>query len=393
MPRVSPALIAISLTVAGVASASEAPLQPLPREKLAAMSPLLEHGEVALLESKQDGEMRQVTVVSLVAAPPDRVRAVLLAPEHWKEWVRNLRCPRVTHQKDGAVDCDCDIDLRLVSLTAANHIKQLPDGDLAVAALSPSDPSSYRWQFVPVPGGTVMAQYGYTDVLHANSFIQRLVHATPGLEHGLALALQLFFVHVVKSGAERQAHEAGFKPMAEPAPKAPGFHFLLERGRVAVVRSTPEGRLADISLIDTVHAPLAKVMGVIEKPGDYRDIIDGVKQSYEVKRSPGELIFQLELDLSIFSWSGRFAMRRAGNAVDEQGLAGDLYGAHYRWDLTPRGADATQVVFRANQNLAAASPLLLGALFREQPQFEHGLSVAFGLLQVSGIRGRAEGRK
>ena len=52
----------------------------------------------------------------------------------------------------------------------------------------------------------------------------------------------------------------------------------------------------------------------------------------------------------------------------------------------------TLAVLRARLDLAAAS-LILRTLFQKEPLFEHGMSVAFGLVMMSGIQARAEGRK
>jgi hypothetical protein len=84
-------------------------------------------------------------------------------------------------------------------------------------------------------------------------------------------------------------------------------------------------------------------------------------------------------------------MRHEGTALDAAGMSGDLRGARYRWDLSATKPDQTLLVLRVNQNLRAASPLILGAIFRQQPLFEHGLSVAVGMVNVVGVRGRAEG--
>jgi hypothetical protein len=380
---------ALVLLRAAAAPAFEAPLRELPGDKLAAMAPLLRHGEVALIESQPDGRMRQVTVIALAAAPVEKVREVLLLPERFPEFIKGLDRANVSRHPDGSFDYDMEIDLKLTKLETSDHVKPQPDGSLYVTSNNQRDGTTYRWQLLPVAGGTVIVQYGYVHVLNARPFIQRLVLATPTLEHGLALSLQLFFVRAIKMRAEKVAVPGSWKPL-DPAAKGPGFKFLLERGRVAVIRSTPEGRLADVSILDTVYAAVTKVEQAILDARDYAKFVDGVKKSYD---TGGTGAFELEQDLSIFTWTTRFALHAAGAAVDVAGLQGDLRSAHYRWDLSVQKPKETLVVYRAAQNLMAASPLLLGPLFREQPTFEHGLSVSIGLLYVAGIRGHAEGWK
>ena len=50
-----------------------------------------------------------------------------------------------------------------------------------------------------------------------------------------------------------------------------------------------------------------------------------------------------EIDLSILSWTTRFAARQDDTAVDVLGLSGDLRGARYRWDLTSLGPKVTRI--------------------------------------------------
>jgi hypothetical protein len=228
------------------------------------------------------------------------------------------------------------------------------------------------------------------DVLHANAFVQRIVHAAPPMEHGLALAAQLAYARAMKARAEQLA---AYDPKAATGSGAgPGFKFLLERGRVAVIRSHPGGRLADISVLDTIYAPEARVEQVIAKPGDYAQFIDGVKKSYVVRRDPVETVFETEFSVSILNFSTRFSLRKTGpTSIDVIGAGGDLHSAHYRWDLTDKGPKETLVVYRANQDLAAASPLILGTIFKAAPLFEHGIAVALGLVNVVGVRARSEG--
>src|SRR5205814_2424072 len=105
----------------------------------------------------------------------------------------------------------------------------------------------------------------------------------------------------------------------------PGFKFLLERGRVAVMRSLPSGRLADISILDTLYAPQSRIEEVIGKPGDYPQFVDGLKKSYVVKREPGDTVFECEWSISLLNLSTRFELRKTGpNSVDLVGLGGDL---------------------------------------------------------------------
>jgi ribosome-associated toxin RatA of RatAB toxin-antitoxin module len=380
-----------ALLVAAPARAADRPLSFLPAEKLQAMGPLLRTGEIALIESAKGGRMRQVTVMALVAAPPELTHEVVVSPEKYPEFIRNLTRSKVQRNPDGTIDDEFWIDLTLTHFEGTNRYRPNRDGSVDVKAIDPNDDGIFRWEFYRVPGGTVMVMYGYQDVLHSNDYIRRITDAVPSMEHGLALAAQLAYVRSIKARAEALAKPGSFTPFDAHA-KGPGFDFLLQRGRVAVIRSLPDGHLADISILDRLFAPLEKVLAILNAPASYASFIEGVKKSRELQRSDAEVEYQLVSDLSIFSWDSRFAIRPSGRgAVDVYGVGGDLRGAQYRWDLTPLGPKSTLAVYRARQNVASSSPLLLGILFRKEPLFEHGLNVALGLVQVLGVRGRAEG--
>jgi hypothetical protein len=364
-------------------------LQTLPRDKLAALAPLLRHGEVALLES-QGARMKQVTVLALVAAPPDLVRQVVATPERYPEFIRNLTRSEVRRYPDGSFDDVFEVDLKLTSFDTIWRYRVLPDGAIDVWATSPEEDNTFRWDFVPAAGGTVLVYYGYTDVQHSNRYIHSVIEKVPSLEHGLALASQLAYALSVKARAEKLARPGSVTPL-DPTAKGPGFGFLLARGRVAVVRSLPGGHLADIALLDRYQAPRERVVEVLRAPNQYASFIDGLKRCRELSREGGDIVYETEAEAPIFDWDTRFRLHDDGRGgLDVVGISGDLASAHYRWDLTPIDERATMVVLRTRQDLAAASPLVFGTLFRTEPLFEHGMSVSMALVQLIAFRRRAE---
>ena len=156
------------------------------------------------------------------------------------------------------------------------------------------------------------------------------------------------------------------------------------------MRAAPDGKLAEVSAIDHVYAPEARVRAVLAEPGAYREFIAGVERSTVTERSGDEATYALEMALPIISWSTTYRMRVGAHAIDGAGIDGDLRGARYRWDLAARGTGDTLVTYRANQPLARGS-VLVRKLFEVDPSLEYGLNVAFALLQLRSVRGRAEG--
>ncbi len=384
-------LVLFALFLPQLGIATERPLQLLPAEKLIPLAPTLRQSEVALIESLPDGKMRQVTIFTLVAAPPAVVRDVLLNPERYPEFMRNLTESKVTRHSDGTIVQDFYLDFKITHLVGTSRYRTNSDGSVDVKAIDPNDDGVYRWEFYPVPGGTVMVLYGYTDVLHSNGFVRSITDRMPSMEHALGLATQLVYTRSIRDRAQQLAKPGSFLPPDLKA-KSPGLDFLLKRGRVALMRSHADGSLSDISVIDHIYAPRSRVIDALLHPAAYPKFIDGVKSCEEMARGEHELTYHIENDISVLRWDSRFALRSDERGiVDAYGTSGDLEGAHYRWDLTSVSERDTLAVFRARIDLRAASPLVLGILFRVEPRFEHGLAVSVGLVQMNGVRGRAEG--
>src|SRR4051794_32172829 len=79
-------------------------LNPLPDAKLAELGPLLRGGDFVLIESDERGWERQVTALSLVAAAPEVVREIVIHPERYPEFVRNMQGSTIKKNADGSFD-------------------------------------------------------------------------------------------------------------------------------------------------------------------------------------------------------------------------------------------------------------------------------------------------
>jgi ribosome-associated toxin RatA of RatAB toxin-antitoxin module len=370
-------------------------IERLPADKLVGLAPLVRTADIALIESFPGGHMRQVTILSWVPAPPQVVHDVVADLEHYPSFLRNMNRVKVTRNADGTAVQDWMIDILVSRFSGSNLHRFQPDGSIDVDAVGPTERARYRWEFHPaVGGGTVMAMYGYVDVIHGNSVIQSILARVPTMEHGLGLSAQLVYVRGVQQRATQLA-----APQPPPLPhrgKNPSFDFLLDRGRVAVIRSLPNGRLDGISVVDRVMAPRPKLEGAVLDGGHYTTFIDGITKSHEIARTEREVNYRTVFTMPLITWETRWAAQRDGRgAVDILATDGDLKGTYLRWDLTDIHMGETRrtlAVLRARLDLAAAS-LLLRTLFQKEPLFEHGMSVAFGLVIMSGVQARAEGRK
>jgi hypothetical protein len=386
-------LFALALVVAaGPAQARVMPLDKLPDEKLLTLTPLLQHGDVALIESNRDGTMKQVTLILFVAAPPRTVHEVLAHPGDYKKFVPNVSKSTWEARPDGGVST-WKLDLPVSSFEQTNvyHFDPGEAGGVDLTCPNPEDDATYRWELLPATGGTLLVQYGYTDVKHSNALVRRFLKKMPVTEHGLALAAQLLLAANMKREAERRTPPGSLEPVDGKA-KPGGFGFLLDRGQVVVMRSTSDGRFADASLLDRMYAPSSAIAALLARPGAWSSFVPGVEGSSERSRLGDMVSFHSDFAIPLVTWSSTWEMRLGERAFDAAAVDGDLRGARFRWDLTPRAPSETLVVYRVTQRLTQSSSIFR-KLVDYEPSLEHGLNVAFSLVYLRAMRARAEGWK
>jgi hypothetical protein len=354
-----------------------------PHDELVRLAPLAAMADLACVESNPDGTMKQVTVLAWVPAPPSVVREVIVQTERYHEFVPNLTRSTREPLGDGRWKSAWRMELPVSSFQGTNvyTLEHTADGDAVV--LRGDGDARYRYEPLAVGEGTLLVQYGYTDVKGSNAFVRSFVKRQPSMEHGLALSAQMMFVTAIRAEAIRRAGAPSLKAPVAVGPK-PSFNPLLTRGQVALMR-TMGGTLGDVSVIDRVFAVEARVVEVIARAGDYASFVPGVDHSY--RKGEGYLV---EMSLPIVTWATTFALRVEPHAVDGAAIDGDLAGARFRWDLSARGEGETLAVYRVRQKLDASS-LVLRKLFQFQPSLEYGINVALGLVWMRAVRGRAEG--
>jgi hypothetical protein len=383
---VARAVLALALPWASRwAHAAPVSLAPLDRATLVSLDGAARRGELALVESKPDGTMRQVSMIVFVRAPAAAVRALVADVGGYVRFVPNLKRADF-RQENGRWVNDWKLELPISSFSGRDEYELEPAPLGVIRFHSLESLATYEWQFVPVDGGCLLVETGYTDVLHANRFVRAFVARIPSLEHGLALAAQYMLVSAIKHEAERRAGGDG-GPMP---PVGDALERLSQRGQAVVMRAAPDGKLAEVSVVDHAYASEEGVRQVIGDPAAYRDFMAGVQRSEITERIGVDVEYVLELALPILTWATTYRARIGRHAVDGAGVAGDLLGARFRWDLQRRGERDTLVTYRANQPLARSSAIVR-KLFAADPSLEYGLNVAFALSQVRAVRGRAEG--
>ncbi len=213
------------------------PLAQFPSDKLMTLAPLLRTADFAVLESDARGWEKQVTTILYAKASPEAVREVVIHPERYQDFVRNMTGRSVSkHNADGTFDHNLKLSYTVAGFSGVNRYTELPaaEGEAAgeVEITDPTGMSHYRWQFLPASngGGTIVVVYGYTDMRHSGGFIDKVLARAETLEHGLAIITQLTLHRAMVAQAEK--HPGTFPPYVPPATgsAATSYRFLLDRG-------------------------------------------------------------------------------------------------------------------------------------------------------------------
>ena len=92
------------------------PIRPIDDALVATLAGAAGQGPVALVESKPDGTMRQVTLVVLVRAPPAAVRALVADVGGYVRFVPNLKKADFSRAPDGSWVNDWKLDAARLQL-------------------------------------------------------------------------------------------------------------------------------------------------------------------------------------------------------------------------------------------------------------------------------------
>ncbi len=370
------------------------PLRTFSPEQVRSLAPLLRQSDITLLESEPSGRLKQVSLFTLVAAPPHVVRAVLLDAAKYTEFVRNFVASKVTPRTGGSFEHSYQLSYRVYTIDGTHlYVPQPADpqaGAPPVEVMDQDDPPGtarhYRWEFHSVAGATVLAVYGYTDMFHSGGVIDSLIKRVPQLEHGLALVSQGALVLAMK----RQAEQMYGSPPLMPAAGTAGYDFLLERGLVGFLRNSADGRLSEVSLVDRSSARPDVLLDNIKRMNAWSTFIPTITKSADSPPREGiPMMVDLVQSLPLVSFHTLFGARTTNSSVDMYGVEGDLRGARMRWDVMPgRGAES-QVVLRSSQQFDRAS-LIIRQLYKLEPLFEYGINVGLQLVFLRGVKMRAE---
>src|SRR5262249_35815237 len=143
---------------------------------VAQMKKLLEFGQLALIESNDDGSLRQVALLAEVDASKQKLASVVYEPAKYPEFIPNLAKQKVTEESKNHLKLEYELEVPMVNLEGVSKMTIEDDGSVDVVAVD-GDIKRGRWRWELYPLGehtTVPIHYAYSDVTETSWFVKRL---------------------------------------------------------------------------------------------------------------------------------------------------------------------------------------------------------------------------
>lgn len=410
MTRRGVLLGALSLLVSASAQAQEGAHLPLEsrRELIRAnaLVPLLERGELALVESGPGGRSKQIAIMTVIAAPPEPVYDAILKVEAYPEFLRNMKSTRVTQRTASVVGYEWVLDLPVFDLAGHRAMRGQRPRLVEVRGTRGHFRSSQdRWELFAVDGGrrTLAVLYRAVEFRDAGVVLRTLTELEPSMANALNLAMGFVQVRSLRLHVEKAPSPSYRAPAGPLSPLGkielgPGgvrpevIAPLLDRGVLALVESDGEGALRQVNLWSRVQASEATLRGVVMEASEYARFIPTFKETKLSRLADGHYRLEWTLDIPLVSVAGvTDVFARADGSIDMLAVSGDVKRAHWRWGFSPQG-DSTLLMHEAYSDVREAS-WLVEKMIAKEPLLEHGIVVASSVIGVQAIKDRAEGNR
>jgi len=382
-----------------VAAAQPRLVPPTPAD-LQAMGQLLDRGLVSLIESNSRGWLKQVTIATRVAAPPETVFRVIADVERYPDFLHNFSRIDVVSRQPQAIGYEWDWRGVLFDFHGANSMILYPPRRVDVTTVG-GDLGRSRFLVDlrpgPTPGTTVLSTTLYSDPREANWVARQLVAANPSMLHAMNLSVGIVFTMGIKRRAETPdgrgdvpaPGRGGGQPTSFATLDAARLAPLLERGELALVEINPRGGTRQATVFARVDATADRLREVVLDPARYPSFISAVESCDVVSQQGGVTTYDMELDFPIFDLESRMEMSRdAAGAVRVSAREGALSGGRWTWEF-PALAHGSVAVY-GGYNDMRRSGWLMRRLVALEPYFDHALNVSSKLVMLRAVKRRAE---
>lgn len=378
-------------------------LRTLPEETLRALRPFVERGEMALIESKKDGTLKQITLVALVRAPRATVWKALASTERYPEFVPNVVKSETIRQEGNVRFVDWEFEVPMFNVEGTNRYTfRPPDAMEAEAVAGDIRTAALRWELRESGADTLVALYSYSDLRDLNFFLRRMIKFNKKMEHGSVLSASLVFMKSLKALVEGRGGRA-----SRPAGGADGrielrtirgdaaldfgaVEPLLDRGTAALIQSRPDGRLRQVVLLMRAHVGRDRLYDVVAHPDRYDDFMPQIEEATAISDDGTRLVWRAEVAAPLFDLEYTARTVRGADGVRTDATDGDLKNARWAWEFVPQRPDRTLALYYANADLRRNS-WVVRQMVKREPFYEHGVNVASALVNASLVLGYAEG--
>jgi ribosome-associated toxin RatA of RatAB toxin-antitoxin module len=174
---------------------------------VAALVPLLELGELSLVESYTNGRLKQATVMGLIKAPPARVWEVITDYKRYPQMIPSVAEIEVLKREGNDVVLALEIEVPGSNVEYNRHDRLFPPYRIE---MWPEDDEGditqgrWRWELVPYADGTqtILVYTLYYNVGESSWILRQFIKETPTAEHGLNVATGQVSIRAFKKAAE-----------------------------------------------------------------------------------------------------------------------------------------------------------------------------------------------
>lgn len=198
------------LATASLAAAGALPpklTRTVSKSDVSALVPLLELGELSLVESYPNGRLKQATVIGLIKAPPAKVWAVITDYKNYPKMIPSVVELEIISKKGDDLVIEMEIEVPGSNVEYKRHDRLFPPDRIE---MWPEDEEGditrgrWRWELVPHADGaqTILIYTLYYDVGESSWILRQFLKETPTAEHGLNVATGQVSIRAFKKAAE-----------------------------------------------------------------------------------------------------------------------------------------------------------------------------------------------
>jgi ribosome-associated toxin RatA of RatAB toxin-antitoxin module len=387
-----------------LALAAERPIETR-AERLPLLTPLVERGDVALVESHPDGRCRQVVLLSRLDHPPAEVYRAFANVAAYPEHMKVLSSIRVLDRDQGLLAYRWLASVPpLMRMDGVRLQRGRPPWLLETRGHSGSLVGSRdRLELFPIEGGSLVALYRTLDVETGGWLLSSLMSVDPIMEHSLTLASLLIHMNGVRRQLDgpspapatpASATPAGFRPLEwSSGPSLSDLQPLLELGTLVLIESHPKGTLRQVMALTEVKASAERMRSVVADADAYPEFIDSLAEQTSSRRTDGGLDLRWKISVPMASMRGTSRMTFADDgSIDVRTTEGDIKDGRWRWEFLSLDDEHAVPVHYAYHDLRESS-FVTRLLLRSEPLLEHGIVGAAAMVALNSMRARAEGRR